>query len=445
MSTTYPTDITSLQKLPASLPPVDAFSACQELNVAIVGFGTVGSSVARILTERQIPGLRLTHICNRNVERKRVSWVPEDVCWTSDIEDIMSPDVNIVVELIGGLEPAGTWVRRALKTGKSVVTANKQLIARQGLELVRLAHEHGQQIVFGASVAGGVPVIAGLQEGLAADELMEVSGILNGTCNYILTRIESAGISFEEALSEAQRLGFAEANPAEDIDGLDARAKLAILASTGLRTSAAPEEVLAKTISVIEPVDFDYARLLNCTIRQVSRAKKEAHALFAGVGPALVQQSSPFASVTGGRNIVVAKGKFGGETIFAGHGAGGDPTAVAVVSDLIAIARSGKARNAFPAQTNVAALPVSADFTTRHYLRFTVQDEPGIIARIAMIFSALKINIDSVFQKPGYLTSDMPFVITLEPCPVSLVETALEQIRPLKFHTKPCVNLPILA
>jgi homoserine dehydrogenase len=414
------------------------------INVAIVGFGTVGSSVARILSERGGEDLRLTHIFNRQIARKRNAALSPSIRWTEDINDILSSDAHIVVELIGGLEPASEWIRKALKSGKSVVTANKQLIARHGAELVRLARENDQHIAFGASVAGGVPVISGLQEGLAGDELVELCGILNGTCNYILTRIESAGVSFADALKEAQQLGFAEADPTDDVDGLDARAKLTILARTGLRVSAELESVSARTISVIEPVDFEYAKLLDCTIRQLSRARKTSKTLFATVGPALVHASSPLARVEGARNLVMSTGKFGGETVFAGHGAGGHPTAVAVVSDLIAIARSRQVNGAVLGEGEAPNISVSADFTSRHYLRFTVQDEPGIIASLATIFSRLGINIDSVFQKPGYSKSKLPFVITLEPCPASLVEKALIQIASLKFHVQPCLNLPIL-
>jgi len=241
----------------------------KSLNVAILGFGTVGSSVARILTEHPPAGLRLTHICNRGVKRKQVDWVSKNIRWTEDIAGVLSSDADIVVELIGGLEPAGEWVRRALQSGKSVVTANKQLIARHGTELVRLARQHNQHIAFGASVAGGIPVISGLQEGLAGDQLVQLRGILNGTCNYILTRIEGAGISFEDALKEAQKLGFAEADPTEDVDGLDARAKLTILARTALRVAVNPLDIPARSIRALEPVDFDYAKLLDCTIRQI--------------------------------------------------------------------------------------------------------------------------------------------------------------------------------
>jgi homoserine dehydrogenase len=421
-----------------------SFENSSSLRVAIVGFGTVGSSVAGILSERTSDDLSLTHIFNRHISRKRMGSLSPSIRWTEDIDEVLSSDAHIVVELIGGLEPAGEWIRKALRSGKSVVTANKQLIARHGAELIRLARENGQHIAFGASVAGGVPVISGLQEGLAGDELIELCGILNGTCNYILTRIESAGISFGDALKEAQKLGFAEADPTEDVDGLDARAKLTILARTGLRVSADLETIAARTISVIEPVDFEYAKLLDCTIRQLSRARKTSKTLFATVGPGLVHASSPLAQVEGGRNLVMSTGKFGGETVFSGHGAGGHPTAVAVVSDLIAIARSRQMNSAALNEGDIPSLSVSSDFTSRHYLRFTVQDEPGIIASLAAIFSRLGINIDSVFQKLGYSKSKLPFVITLEPCPASLVEKALTEIASLQFHVQPCLSLPIL-
>jgi homoserine dehydrogenase len=431
----------------ANLSDSEAIPAAGEtartLKIALVGFGTVGSSVARILSEHPTAGLRLTHVCNRNVERKRVNWLPS-VRWTEDIDDVLTSDVDIVVELMGGLDPAGDWIRRALGRGKSVVTANKQLIARHGPELIRLARQNGQHIAFGASVAGGVPVISGLQEGLAGDELVELTGILNGTCNYILTRIEGGGISFTEALREAQKLGFAEADPTEDIDGFDARAKLAILARAGLRVGANLESIPARTISSIEPVDFEYAKLLDCTIRQLSRARTDSGKLLASVAPALVHTSSPLAQVEGGRNLVMSTGKYGGETVFAGYGAGGNPTAVAVVSDLIAIARSRQVNGAALNEGDVAELAVSSDFISRHYLRFTVRDQPGIIASLAIILSKLAINIDSVFQKPGYPSTRLPFVITLEPCPASLVAQAIEQMATLQFHVQPCLNLPIL-
>src|SRR6201996_6839595 len=200
--------------------------ANRRLRVAIAGFGTVGSAVARILVEQgAASSFELAYILNRRIDRKRVDWMPGSVRWTDDIDEVLDSDIDVVVELVGGLDPAGTWVRRALASGKSVVTANKALIAAEGVALSELACRHRQHLAYGASVTGGVPVLSGLQEGLAGDQLVRVSGILNGTCNYILTRMEQGGISFADALLEAQRAGFAEADPSADVDGYDARAK----------------------------------------------------------------------------------------------------------------------------------------------------------------------------------------------------------------------------
>ena len=426
-------------------PQSDGAQTCE---VALLGFGTVGSSVARILCERPNTHLRLTYILNRNVTRKKVDWLPSSVRWTENIDDVLSSDVDIVVEVMGGLQPTEDWIRRALESGKSVVTANKQLIARRGPELIALARHMKQQIEFGASVAGGVPVISGLRDGLAGDELFKIRGILNGTCNYILSQIESTGIPFATALREAQKLGVAEADPTEDIDGLDARAKLAILARVGLHSNVKAASIVARSISGIDAVDFEYANQLDCTIRQISwaelTAESKGNELFAAVQPALVDLSSPLARVEGSQNLVMATGKYGGETVFGGHGAGGHPTAVAVVSDILAIARAKQGGMSYAEQSLEKTPAVTADFTAKHYLRFLVKDRPGIIASLATILSQCGINIDAVVQKPGCPKSHLPFLITLEECKASLVEQALEQINSLDFLVQPCLHLPIL-
>jgi homoserine dehydrogenase len=421
-----------------------AADGARSCNVALVGFGTVGSSVARILCERSNTQLRLTHVCNRNVARKKVDWLPSSVQWTENIDDVLASDVDIVVEVMGGLQPTEDWIRRALASGKSVVTANKQLIAHCGPELIGLARRMNQQIEFGASVAGGVPVISGLHEGLAGDELFKICGILNGTCNYILSQIESNGVSFATALREAQKLGFAEADPTEDIDGLDARAKLAILARVGLHCNIKSASIVARSISAIDSVDFEYANQLGCTIRQISWAELKGNELFAAVQPALVELASPLARVEGSQNLVMATGTYGGETVFGGHGAGGHPTAVAVVSDILAIARAKQAGMSYAEQPVEKTPTVTADFTSKHYLRFLVKDRPGIIASLATILSECDINIDSVLQKAGCPKSHLPFLITLEECKASLVEQALQQINSLDFLVQPCLHLPIL-
>jgi homoserine dehydrogenase len=371
--------------------------------------------------------------------------VPSDVIWTDDVQAVLNSDVQIVIELIGGLNPAEQIVRSALGSGKSVVTANKQLIARHGPDLLQLASSKGCQIEFGASVAGGVPVLPSLRTGLCGDKLHGIAGILNGTCNYILSRIENARIPFSEALEEAQARGYAEADASEDLDGGDARAKLAILALAGLHSRVAPESIRARTIRAIDAVDFDYAAELGCTIRQISRADLRADTLFADVGPCLVPTDSPFGRVQRNLNLVLTSGQYGGDMAFLGAGAGGDPTAVAVVSDLMFVAQSLSAGGAKrSAASNVSTPAISNDFETPWYLRFFVRDQPGIVARLAQILAAHRLNIDSLLQKAGFEKSSLPFVITLEPCRDALLHPALEEMAGLDFAIRPCLCLPIL-
>src|SRR5438128_4156680 len=204
------------------------------LRVALIGFGTVGRSVAQILCSGDIPDVRLTHIFNRAIARKRVDWVPASVCWTESVDEVLASDVEVVIELVGGLHPAYEWVKGALAAGKSVVTANKQLMAHHGTELLDLARAQGREVRFEASVAGGIPVLRALQDGLAGDRLVEVRGILNGTCAYILSRMQSAELPFADALAEAQAAGFAEADPTEDVGGADGAPQLAVTPAVGL-------------------------------------------------------------------------------------------------------------------------------------------------------------------------------------------------------------------
>ena len=440
-------------------------SACR---VALIGFGTVGRAVAKILCENGDVSLRLTHICNRNVEKKKQTAlpnnVPADVIWTDDVQSVLNSDVDIVIELIGGLNPAEQIVRAALESGKSVVTANKQLIARHGSALLRLASLHGCQLEFGASVAGGVPVLPALRTGLCGDRLHGIAGILNGTCNYILSRIENARIPFSEALEEAQARGYAEADASEDLDGGDARAKLAILALAGLHTQVAPESIRARSIRAVDAVDFDYAAQLGCTIRQISRAclneDLQGNTLFAEVGPCLVPTDSPFGRVQRNLNLVLTSGQYGGDMAFLGAGAGGDPTAVAVVSDVMSVAqslsagpgRAGSGRDGLGkkdvasnvSMPAISAPKISSDFENPWYLRFFVRDQPGIVARLAQILAAHRLNIDSLLQKPGFEKAALPFVITLEPCRDALLHPALEEMSGLDFAIRPCLCLPIL-
>ncbi len=410
------------------------------IRVGILGFGTVGSSVARILLEGPAAGeLVLTHVYNRDVARKQATWNQQGVTWTEQIDDILSSDVDVVVELVGGLDPAGGWVRRALEAGKSVVTANKKLIAAQGVELHQLARSRGAYLFYGAAVAGGIPVIPGLQQGLAGERIKRIEGILNGTCNYILSGMEQ-GAEYAAMLGEAQQRGFAEADPTEDVGGFDARAKLVILSRLALRKDVAVESVKCRAITRLASVDFDYARLLGCTIRQVSRAElAEDGSVVALVGPMLVPQRSPLAWSRGTENMVLVGGAYGGDVVFSGHGAGGHPTAVAVVSDLLALAHGSGA-----VELESHKAEVTSDLHLRHSVRFVVRDRPGIVAAIATALAREHINIDALLQLPGHSKASMPFVMTLERCAGSSLERALHEVESLDCLLEPPLEMEIL-
>ena len=396
------------------------------IRVAILGFGTVGSSVAKVLAASKFPGIELTHIYNRNVERKRISaaakFVPKTAIWTEDITAVLNSHVDVVIELMGGLNPAESWLRKALSSGKSVITANKQLIAYRGASLAKLAAANGVHLVYGAAVAGGVPVIPGLAQGLGGDHATRISGIINGTCNYILTRMET-GADYATVLADAQSLGYAESDPSADVDGYDARAKLCILSRIALHAELDPDAVATQSIADVDAIDFAYAKELSCTIRQVSSAQSEGSLVHARVAPMLVPLSSPMAWSHGTQNMVIASGRFGGDVVFSGHGAGGEPTAVAVVSDLLAVAQGSKA-----VHLPVRRRAVTGEFMASHYLRFIVDDKPGIVSAISGALAKVGANIDSLLQRPGYPKHRLPFVVTTEPCLTSTISRALASI-----------------
>ena len=431
-----------MSKVQASDPklsssPVDP-SEVRPLRIAIFGFGTVGSSVAKILVESRPQGLELTHIFNRNVARKRADWTPQSVIWSEDADAVLASGVDVIVELAGGLDPAGKWVRRALEAGKSVVTANKKLIAYQGLDLEKLAASKGGHLKYGAAVAGGIPVIPGIEQGLAGDRIDRIVGILNGTCNFILSKMQE-GAEYSTVLAEAQARGYAEADPIEDVGGFDARSKLAILMRLAMRVQVDPEEIIPRSIAAITPVDFSYARDLGCTIRQVSRAERVDGRLAATVGPMLVDLRFPMAWSKGMENMVILRGHYGGDAIFSGYGAGGQPTAVAVVSDLLALAH-GSRRVGIPSDP----ARLGAEFEAPHFIRFLVADRPGIVAAITGALAQEQINIRAIVQKPGYPASALPFVVTVEPCKSSALKRALEHVRSMDWMLVEPLDLQML-
>lgn len=413
------------------------------LRVALLGFGTVGASVTRILVERpELAGrLQLTHIFNRDVARKRAAWVPRGVNWTEDVDELLGANPDVVVEVIGGVDPVGGWVRRALEQGAAVVTANKVLLAAQGPELLHLAATRGTQLRFEAAVGGGVPLIHGVREGLAGDTLQRVAGILNGTSNYVLSRMARSDEDMAPVLEDARKLGYAEADPSADIDGDDAGAKLVVLAGIAFRHHLRLSDIPRRSIRPVGAADFRYARKLGCTIRQISMVEAQDGGFHAFVGPALVPRNSPFGRNEGANNIVSITGHYGGESTFSGAGAGGPATAVAVVSDLLALAGQPKASDHgeewLPGA--IASAPARP-----YYLRFIVHDRPGILASISAALARQGINLDAVLQESGFAKEALPFVITVEACEEVALRAALREIGEADFHAEPPLALPML-
>jgi homoserine dehydrogenase len=318
----------------------------ERCRIAILGYGTVGSAVARRLTGPHAPaGLELTHIFDRHAARKREALVPEpgasSVAWTTDIGDVLTADLDVVIETIGGLEPAADWTRAALAAGKSVVTANKQVIARHGHALRALAADRGRQLRFEAAVGGAMPIVRTVGDGLAGDRLTRIVAILNGTTNAVLSRMESTGCSLDAAVADARACGYAEADPSVDLDGGDAAAKLSILCGLAFGMRVDPDAIPTRTTASITAADFERARVSGGTIRQLAHAEFN-HAtatLAAWVAPTFVSRTSIFAATSGPQNAAIISGAHSGDITISGAGAGGDATAVAVLSDVLAVAR----------------------------------------------------------------------------------------------------------
>jgi homoserine dehydrogenase len=325
--------------------------------VALLGFGTVGSAVARRLSASTHS--HLTHIFDRRAEQKRATFaVPSPIVWTSRIDDILYSDVDIVVEAIGGLDPAAAWLRAAIGAGKSVVTANKQVVARDGHALWTLAARHGRQFRFEAAVGGAMPIVRAIADGLAGDRLTRIEAILNGTTNAVLSEIDATGCSLDAAVAHARREGWAEADPAQDLDGTDACAKLSILCALAFGVRVDPRQIESRTAAAVAAADFAAARRQGGTIRQIAHAgyDYDRGALTAWVAPVVVDRSSIFGRTLGPQNAALVTGVHSGEIGIFGAGAGGDATAVAIVGDVVAIARDRAAIVPPPALTTPASI-----------------------------------------------------------------------------------------
>ena len=326
--------------------------------IALLGFGTVGSAVARRLTSDST-NFELTHIFDRRASSKRAALPAPHLVWTTRIEDVLECDADVVVETVGGVEPAAEWIRAALLAGKSVVTANKQVMARHGDSLLTLAARQGRQLRFEAAVGGAMPIVRAIGDGLAGDRITRLDAILNGTTNAVLSRMEATHCSMDEALADAKACGLAEADPSADLDGDDAAAKLAILCALAFGLRVDPAQVDVRSTANVTVHDLVRARAEGAAIRQIAHAEydRATSTLAAWVAPVAVPHGSILAATTGARNAALITADYSGETVIAGTGAGGDATAVAIISDIAAIARDRAAI--------VPAPVLSADFGLR--------------------------------------------------------------------------------
>ncbi len=424
------------------------------LRVALSGLGTVGGGVIRLLdanrdliTRRAGRGIEVVAVSARDRSKDRgIDLTRFD--WVDDTRELAShPQADVVVELVGGSDgPALTLARSTLAAGKGFVTANKAMLAHHGLELASAAEAAGVPLKFEAAVAGGIPVIKGLREGAAANAIGRVYGILNGTCNFILSKMEAEGRDFAEVLAEAQALGYAEADPSFDIDGVDAAHKLSILASIAFGTRPAFADVAATGVRHVIAADIAEAAALGYKVRLVGVAESGANGLFQRVHPHLVPIDHPLAHVTGSINAVVAEGNFVGRLFFQGAGAGEGPTASAVVADLIDIARGEFGPPyAMPAASLTAEPKAdSGERRARAYLRFTVEDKVGVLAEIAAAMRDAGVSIESLIQRGVAADGSVIVAIVTHEGPERSVAHALEKLRGSQSLAGQPLWMPIL-
>jgi homoserine dehydrogenase len=379
------------------------------LRVALLGCGTVGSEVFRLLGEQAVDlaarvgaPLQVAGVAVRDPSgRARVAGVPDALVTTDAMGLVSRPDVDIVVEMIGGIEPARSLLLAAMQTGKSVVTANKALLGADGAVMHAAAREHGADLFYEAAVAGAIPLLRPLRESLAGDAVRRVLGIVNGTTNYILDKMDSSGAEFGDALKEAQALGYAEADPAADVGGFDAAAKAAILASLAFHTRVSASDVYRQGITAVTAADIASARVLGCVVKLLAICERCDGGISARVHPAMISREHPLASVRGVYNAVFVEAESAGRLMFYGAGAGGGPTASAVLGDLVVVARNRVAGIRGPDAPSYAELPVlpMSDALTRYHVALDVADRPGVLAPVAEAFARHDVSIQAVRQE----------------------------------------------
>ncbi len=438
-------------------------SVTKPLHIALIGCGNVGSAVAKMLldapqrlTERARRPINVRRVVVRDLARLRPVSFPPGVL-SAQLEHVLSdPEIDVAVELVGGVEWARSAVLDLLKAGKHVVTANKALLAMHGAEIFATAHRHNRSVAFEASVGGGIPIVGAVTQGLAANQIVSLQGILNGTSNYILTEMSEAGRSYSGALAEAQRRGYAEADPKLDVDGTDVAHKLAILARLAFGVAAPLESIARRGIADLDEMDIRFARELGYTIKLLAEAwlsalPSEPRSLALHVSPVLLRQTTPLAQVRGAYNAISVVGDAVGDTLYYGRGAGALPTASAVVADLIDLA-TGRAQLAFQSlrlwETTGDGVQISPSgaVRSRFYLRLLVADRPGVLADVARILARHEISISSVIQHEALDEREgecVPIVIMTHTAATGAFVAAAREIDQCEGVAAPGVYYPV--
>jgi homoserine dehydrogenase len=417
----------------------------KSIGIGLMGLGVVAGQVARVLTDKadelaQKVGcplvLRKVKVLPADLARPQAKKMSARLFTTDDDEFFREPDIDIVVEAIGGEQPAADYIKRALEGGKHVVTSNKEVIAKHGIELLALAHRNGVGLQYEASVGGGIPLVAPFKHDLVANNISGIFAIINGTTNYILTMMAKEGMDFATALKKAQKLGYAEANPENDIEGIDAHYKLAILASLAFQTEIRPQDIYREGISRLNGRDFRYARELNFAIKLLAIAKRSGNAIEARVHPVFIPAGSFLAKVDGVYNAVHVEGDLVGKVLFIGEGAGAKPTSSAVVADIVASARkiiTGVGSiSVWKAASGRRIKPID-EIETKYYIRLTAKDQPGVLAQIARVFGDNAISISSAIQpESDKKTKTAEIVIMTHPAREKSMQTALRKLEKLE-------------
>jgi homoserine dehydrogenase len=426
------------------------------INIGIIGFGTVGSGTAQILVHNQSEledrlgfPLRLKKIADLDITRDRGVNIPPGIMTNKVSEVLEDPEIHIVVELIGGIHPAKEMIIDALKGGKHVVTANKALLATEGADIFRTVDDTGTELGFEAAVAGGIPIIKVVKESLAGNKFFSVAGIMNGTSNYILTKMTEERMDFSQALKDAQRLGYAEADPTFDVEGVDSAHKLAILASLAFGIPLSFDKIFTEGITRITPLDIEYAREFGCKIKLLAVTRHTEEGVELRVHPTMISQHEIISHVDGAYNAILIEGDAVGSALFYGQGAGSLPTGSAVVSDIVDIARnivSGTVRRVpVLGVTKEAPLTIKeiGDLVSRYYFRFSVYDKPGVLSKISGILGNHNISIQSVLQKGRKKEKAVPLVILTHESRERDVVSALNEIDSLSVVAGPSVFIRI--